>query len=143
MKEKYDLIIVGMGPSSIFCVYELLKNNCKKKILMIEKGRPIEKRICPIKGAGKCKKCKPICNIIGGFSGAGAFSDGKLLSYHLSSYNESTSDIYIGGKDETFIKEYYTSNEIKKYMKYTDDIYLSFGASDKLEGIEIRDKFLK
>lgn len=32
MKEKYDLIIVGMGPSSIFCVYELLKNNCKKKI---------------------------------------------------------------------------------------------------------------
>lgn len=143
MKEKYDLIIVGMGPSSIFCVYELLKNNCKKKILMIEKGRPIEKRICPIKGAGKCKKCKPICNIIGGFSGAGAFSDGKLLSYHLSSYNESTSDIYIGGKDDTFIKEYYTSNQIKKYMKYTDDIYLSFGASDKLEGIERKEEIFK
>ena len=65
------------------------------------------------------------------------------MSYHLSSYNESTSDIYIGGKDDTFIKEYYTSNEIKKYMKYTDDIYLSFGASDKLEGIERKEEIFK
>ena len=33
MKEKYDLIIVGMGPSSIFCVYELLKNNFPARII--------------------------------------------------------------------------------------------------------------
>lgn len=143
MQEKYDLILIGMGPSSIFCVYELLKSNFNKKILMIEKGHSIEKRKCPIKGCEKCKKCKPICNIIGGFSGAGAFSDGKLLSYHLSSYNEFTYDLYIGGKDDTFIKKYYSSETIKKYMKYTDEIYLNFGANEKLEGIERKNEILK
>ena len=143
MNEKYDIIIVGMGPSSIFCAYELLKLNSNKKILLIEKGKKIEERICPIKKTGKCVRCKPICNIIGGFSGAGAFSDGKLLSYHLSSYNIKNNDMYIGGKDDSFIKKYYSSNEIKKYMKYVDDIYLKFGATHKLEGISRVDEIIE
>ena len=134
----YDVIIIGMGPSSIFCAYELLEQNSKMKILLIEKGHKIENRICPISKTGKCQKCKPICSIIGGFSGAGAFSDGKLLSYHLSSYNNNTNDIYIGGKDDSYIKEYYSIDEIKNIMKYTDDIYLKFGASKNISGINNR-----
>ena len=35
MNNNYDLIIVGMGPSSVFCAYELIKLNSKKKILLI------------------------------------------------------------------------------------------------------------
>lgn len=142
MKEKYDLIIVGMGPSSIFCAYELTKLKYSGKILLIEKGNRIERRVCPLQRTGKCAKCKPICNIIGGFSGAGAFSDGKLLSYHLSSYNKDTNDIYIGGKDDTFIKKYYSTEEIKKYITYVDNIYLKFGATKKLEGIKNFDKII-
>jgi len=142
MKDKFDIIIVGMGPSSIFCAYELIKLNANKKILLIEKGKRIENRKCPIKETGKCIRCKPICNIIGGFSGAGAFSDGKLLSYHLSSYNIDNDDIYIGGKDDSFIKQYYSSKEIKEYMKYVDDVYLHFGASHKLEGISRVDEII-
>lgn len=133
---KYDTIIIGMGPSSVFCAYELLKLKTDRKILLIEKGRRIENRICPISKTGKCKKCKPICNIIGGFSGAGAFSDGKLLSYHLSSYNNDTEDIYIGGKDDTYIKQIYSKKEIMDFLKYTDKVYLKFGASKELEGIK-------
>lgn len=133
---KYDTIIIGMGPSSVFCAYELLKLKTNRKILLIEKGRRIENRICPISKTGKCKKCKPICNIIGGFSGAGAFSDGKLLSYHLSSYNNDTEDIYIGGKDDTYIKQIYSKKEIMDFLKYTDKVYLKFGASKDLEGIK-------
>ena len=30
---KYDLIVVGMGPSAAFLAYELTKLNSKKKIL--------------------------------------------------------------------------------------------------------------
>lgn len=143
MKKEYDLIIIGMGPSSIFCTYELLEKKYNKKILLIEKGHKIENRNCPISKTGVCMKCKPICNIIGGFSGAGAFSDGKLLSYHLSSYNEGeNNNLYIGGKDNSYIKEYYTNDEIKKYIKYVDEIYLKFGASKKLEGIDNYDKIL-
>ena len=133
---KYDTIIIGMGPSSVFCAYELLKLKTNRKILLIEKGKRIENRICPISKTGKCKKCKPICNIIGGFSGAGAFSDGKLLSYHLSSYNNDTEDIYIGGKDDTYIKQIYSKKEIMDFLKYTDKVYLRFGASKDLEGIK-------
>ena len=42
--KKYDVIIIGAGPSGIFCAYKLIENNKDLNILMIEKGRPIEKR---------------------------------------------------------------------------------------------------
>lgn len=140
---KYDVIIVGMGPSSVFCAYELLKLKSNKKILLIEKGKRIESRVCPISKSGVCKKCKPICNIIGGFSGAGAFSDGKLLSYHLSSYNKNSNELYIGGKDDTYIKDIYSRDEIIDFMKYTDKIYLKFGASKDIEGIKNKKEICK
>lgn len=44
---KYDVIIIGAGPSGIFCAYELLKEKPDLKVLMIEKGRSIESRQCP------------------------------------------------------------------------------------------------
>ncbi len=34
---KYDVIIIGAGPSGIFCAYELLKEKPDLKVLMIEK----------------------------------------------------------------------------------------------------------
>ena len=45
--EKYDLIIVGAGPAGIFTAVELLRHGSKKKILLVEKGKPVEKRHCP------------------------------------------------------------------------------------------------
>ena len=39
--EKYDVIIIGAGPSGIFCAYELIENDKNLKVLMIEKGRSI------------------------------------------------------------------------------------------------------
>ena len=75
---KYDLVVVGMGPSAAFLAYELIQLNNYKNVLLIDQGKPVEKRCCPIEKAGKCLKCKPYCNITCGFSGAGAFSDGKL-----------------------------------------------------------------
>ena len=113
MNNNYDLIIVGMGPSSVFCAYELIKLNSKKKILLIEKGHKIENRICPISKTGKCMKCKPICSIIGGFSGAGAFSDGKLLSYHLSSYNIDNNKVIRTAHDNEELKVLY-----KEFLKH-------------------------
>lgn len=90
MSEKYDVIAVGMGPSSIFMAYELIKLKKAKKVLLIEQGRKVENRYCPIEKTGNCIKCKPFCNITSGFSGAGAFSDGKLSLYN----KEDDDDIY-------------------------------------------------
>ena len=139
----YDIIIIGAGPAGIFTALELIKLNSSKKVLIIEQGKKIEDRFCPIEKTGRCLKCKPCCNITSGFSGAGAFSDGKLLSYHLSLYNENENNFYLGGNDGAFIKKYLSSSEIKDLLKYTDDIYLEFGADKHLEGIENRDEILK
>ena len=139
---KYDLIVVGMGPSAAFLAYELIQLKSNKKVLLIDQGKNIKNRVCPIEKTGKCMKCKPFCNITCGFSGAGAFSDGKLLSYHMSSLGNS-SDMYLGGNGGGYIKEYMTEEEIKNLLVYTDNIYLDFGADTHLEGLEYQSEIKK
>ncbi len=134
MKDNYDLIVVGMGPSAIFLAYELIQKNEAKNILLIDEGKPVEKRNCPIEKVGECLKCKPFCNITSGFSGAGAFSDGKL-----SLYNEEDDDLYVGGN----LHKYIGVERAKRLIDYTDDIYLKFGADKKLEGIEHKEEITK
>jgi len=131
----YDLIVVGMGPSSIFLAYELIKLGKHKNILLIDQGKSVEKRFCPIVKTKKCLNCKPKCNITCGFSGAGAFSDGKLNSYHLT-LREKDESIYLGGNDGSYMRKYLSEKEINELLTYTDDIYLKFGADTKLHGIE-------
>lgn len=132
--NKYDLIVIGMGPSSIFLAYELIQKNNAKNVLLIEEGKRVEDRFCPIEKTGKCIHCRPFCNITSGFSGAGAFSDGKL-----SLYNEEDDDIYVGGK----LHEYVGVEKTKRLIDYADSIYLKFGADKKLEGIEHKDEIKK
>ena len=117
----YDLIIVGAGPAGIFTALELLrKSSTPHKILLVEKGKPVEKRHCPKDKTGVCVNCKPTCAITTGFSGAGAFSDGKLsLSYQ------------VGGELPDLIGEDFA----QELIDYTDKIYLEFGADPKVEGV--------
>ncbi len=117
---KYDLIIVGAGPAGIFTALEMIRQGSGKKILMIEKGSPIEKRRCPKDQTKECVNCRPYCHITTGFSGAGAFSDGKLsLSYE------------VGGD----LPELIGADYAQEMIDYTDRIYLEFGADTHVEGI--------
>lgn len=136
---NYDLIVVGMGPSAAFLAYELIQLNNYKNVLLIDQGKPVEKRYCPMEKAGKCLNCKPYCNITCGFSGAGAFSDGKLNSYHLSSRDKDGS-IYLGGNDGGYFKKYMSEDEISDLLTYTDNVYLKFGADSKLHGLDHQDE---
>lgn len=119
MNEKYDVIIIGAGPGGIFCAYELLEKNPNIKVLMIEKGRSIEKRNCPKRITKTCVGCKP-CSITTGFAGAGAFSDGKLS---LSPD--------VGGNLPAILGY----EETDKLIHESDDIYLKFGADTKVYGV--------
>ena len=122
MNNKFDVIIIGAGPSGIFCAYELLKEKPDINILMIEKGRSIEKRMCPKRTTKKCVGCQP-CSITTGFAGAGAFSDGKLsLSPDVGG---TLPDIL--GYEETM-----------KLLKEADSVYLDFGADKNVYGVDKR-----
>ncbi|MBO4264902.1 MAG: FAD-binding protein, partial [Clostridia bacterium] len=93
--------------------------------VIIEKGAAIEKRTCPKVKTKECVGCKPYCHITTGFSGAGAFSDGKLsLSYE------------VGGELPELIGENYA----EELIKYADGIYLEFGADTKIEGVSEYEK---
>ena len=134
MQNNYDIIVVGAGPSAIFLAYELLQKNKHQKVLLIEQGKRVEDRFCPIEKTGNCVKCKPMCNITCGFSGAGAFSDGKL-----SLYNKEDEELHIGGN----LHEYIGVNKTKELIDYTDKIYLKFGADTKLEGTEHKEEIIE
>jgi uncharacterized FAD-dependent dehydrogenase len=119
MKNFYDVVIVGAGPAGIFTALEIANKKPELSVLIVDKGRSIEKRKCPARDNGKCVKCNP-CGITFGWSGAGAFSDGKLS---LSPE--------VGGR----LLEYFSEDESKKLIKYCDDIYMKFGANDKVFGL--------
>lgn len=110
--KKYDIILVGAGASGVFASYEFTKLNTNAKILMVDSGFPIERRLCPIK-TGKvptCISCKP-CAIMNGFGGAGTLSDGK--------YNITNN---FGGN----LHEYVGPEEAIDLMEYVDEVLCDF-----------------
>lgn len=114
MNNKYDVAIIGGGPSAIYAAYELVLRAPEAKIIMLEEGNDIYKRKCPIneKKIESCIKCNP-CNTMRGFGGAGAFSDGK--------YNFTTE---FGG----WLNEYLSEREIIELIDYVDSINQDYGA---------------
>ncbi|MDR0751125.1 MAG: FAD-dependent oxidoreductase [Christensenellaceae bacterium] len=120
----YDIIVIGAGPAGIFTALELVIKKSKFKIAIFEQGKSLKQRSCPKSKTNKCVNCKPYCNITAGFSGAGAFSDGKLS---LSPD--------VGGDLPNHIKY----EKVRDTIEYTDKIYLDYGADTKVEGVENAD----
>lgn len=122
---QYDVIVVGAGPAGIFTCYELVLKAPHLKVLLIEKGKDIYKRQCPIlqKKLHKCPPptvtkenagCMPACSITNGFGGAGAYSDGK--------FNITTE---FGG----WMTDYLPPSSVLELIKYVDEINLKHGAT--------------
>lgn len=85
---------------------------------MLDKGLAVEDRTCPKQAGGPCLGCEP-CRITTGFSGAGAFSDGKLS---LSSE--------VGGDLPDLIGH----EAVQAAIGEVDGVYLAFGADGRVEG---------
>ena len=110
---NYDVIVVGAGPGGIYTAYELMKS--RLKVAVFELGRPLNQRKCPIDGkkVKSCIRC-PVCSIMSGFGGAGAFSDGK---YNITNQ--------FGGT----LFEYTGKEEALDLMRYVDQINLDHGGA--------------
>lgn len=121
--SHYDCIIVGAGPSGYMCTYELMEKNPSLKVLLIDKGKDVEHRFCPVLNhlIERCPVnkegvagCYPSCSMTCGFGGAGAFSDGK---FNIT--NE------FGG----WLNEFISDDELLDLIRYADEINLKFGAT--------------
>lgn len=119
ISQQFDVIIIGAGPGGIFCAYELKRKQPEMRILLLEKGRSIEKRVCPKRKTGRCMNCKP-CAITTGFAGAGAFSDGKLS---LSPD--------VGGT----LPDILGYEKARELIGESDSVYLKFGADTNVYGV--------
>ncbi len=117
--KNYDTIIIGSGPAGMFASYELITKNSKLNILIIDKGKDINKRRCPMEKTFYCKNCKP-CDIMCGVGGSGTFSDGTL---------NLRPDI--GGDLSELTKDNQSAWDL---VDYIDEIYLKFGAPGEVFG---------
>jgi uncharacterized protein len=122
---KYDVVIVGAGPSGIFAAYELMVIHPEANVLLIDKGHDIFHRNCPIldEKLTKCPPptkmkefagCMPACSITAGWGGAGAYSDGK--------FNLTTE---FGG----WMQDYLSPSKVLDLIEYADRINLEHGAT--------------
>ena len=116
----YDVAIIGAGPSGIFSALEIVKLKPDWKVVIIEKGTKIEKRSCSVRNGHKCPPCHN-CNLLCGWGGAGAFSDGKL-----------TLSPEVGGN----LANYIDRKSLVDLISYTDDIYLKYGATETIYGAD-------
>jgi uncharacterized FAD-dependent dehydrogenase len=107
MRRHYRVIIVGSGPSGIFAALTLARAGVED-IAIFERGKDIQDRR---RGRGMELLC--------GWGGAGAFSDGKL-----------TLSPAVGG----FLSDFLPEKELMHLIKEADDIYLLFGAPKEVLG---------
>lgn len=112
---KYDVVIIGAGPAGLFAAYELVKNS-NLSVIVIDEGKDVYQRACPMDRTGTCVNCKP-CYIMSGVGGAGGLSDGTL---------NLRPDI--GGN----LYEYMGYKEAWKLIDYVDKIWVKHGTPKKL-----------
>ncbi|MRS11859.1 MAG: FAD-dependent oxidoreductase [Actinobacteria bacterium] len=111
-EQRYDVVIIGAGPAGIFAAIELVRARPDLRILLLERGKPIDKRSCPARQTS-CVGCAT-CAIMTGWGGAGAFSDGKL-----------TLSTEVGG----WLGEHTGDEALARLIDDSDRIWLEFGAT--------------
>ena len=116
-RSHYDVAIIGGGIGGLMAAYRLSSLRPSLKIVLIEKGMPIEKRNCPMisNHTGVCVHCT-CCSIMEGMAGAGAFSDGK---YVISTE--------YGG----WLTDFLDRRTVLSYIEQADAILVKFGATQE------------
>lgn len=107
--KTYSVIIVGAGPAGIFTSLSLLKKGINN-IIMLDMGKDIFSRNRKSGNGGE---------LLSGWGGAGAFSDGKL-----------TFSTEVGG----FLSEFISHKKLVSLSREADKTYLAYGGSSFMYG---------
>lgn len=113
--KNWDVVIVGAGPAGMFAAHELAGKGLS--ILIIDMGKDVRRRKCPLEQDLACAKCTP-CDIMCGVGGAGTFSGGRL---------NLRPDI--GGDLEALTGD---GKKAWSLVKKVDKIFLKYGGPQKL-----------
>ena len=76
--EDYRAIVVGAGPAGLFAALRFAEAGAK--VLLIERGGPVEERHYAVRDFWRHNKLNDESNVVYGEGGAGAFSDGKIYT---------------------------------------------------------------
>lgn len=79
------IVIIGAGPSGLFCAYMLAEAGYKP--LIVERGEKVEDRVKTVEEFFESNKLNINSNIQFGEGGAGTFSDGKLNTLTRDKFN--------------------------------------------------------
>ena len=107
--KKYSVIIVGAGPAGIFTSLSLV-NQGTNDIIMLDMGKDIFSRNRKRGKGGE---------LLSGWGGAGAFSDGKL-----------TLSTEVGG----YLNQLIPHKKLVSLLGEADELYLDYGGTHFLHG---------
>ena len=122
--RHYYTVIVGSGPGGLG-VAEMLKHDpiMSPSTLILEKGNPLDQRVCAVREGKKCRSCEP-CNILSGIGGAGPYTDGKICLYPQDLGQLFSNPPGVDNKNEEI------SSKIDDYLRRCQQVWLSHGAND-------------
>ena len=92
-KKKKTVVIVGLGPAGLFCALTLARNYTDTKVIIIERGEPVERRGQAIGALFHRRKLSETSNLCYGEGGAGTWSDGKLTT-RIGRNGEQVKDVF-------------------------------------------------
>lgn len=98
----------------MFAAYRLKRLDNNLKIIIVDKGNELDKRICPAAKGSPCTHCR-VCAITSGIAGSGAFSDAK---FNIGTAYGGTLSEELG---ETVALDYI--NRVDNILKYFSEDY--------------------